>query len=320
MKLLGVVLVVFLCIGVACSFRHHSHHKPTASFNEHCRFQTDKGSYDLRLLLRDMNEKDWELRDQKSQASFFYNPCGGVHNDKCPKGSALCVVNDKAAIDFGQADNITWTESGAVDGVEITYGNGERCANDIPRKTLVQLTCSKPTKEPETHRTVITDFTHDECFITLKVTSPYGCPVEQLCSVYEKKECESSEGLCGWKDGACVFASSSCLQFGRHHLPVATFIALVSGTILVLSISCIACLCCCRRRRMRNRNVLPTTTTEKKCSRRKSKKSKKTDPQEEVQIPDTQFIYQPLQQYPGQYAQGYAFPMVQLGTPTIQNE
>jgi len=267
-----------------------------------------------------MNEKDWELRDQKSHSAYFYNPCGGVHNNHCPQGSAFCVVNDKAiAVDFGRADNISWVE-GTNGGVEITYGDGERCANDVPRKTMVQLSCSEPTKEKETHRTVITDLTYEECSITLKVTSPYGCPVEQLCSVYEKKECEASEGLCGWKDGACVYTSTSCLQFGRHHLPLVTFFALVTGSIIFLSISCVACMCCCRRRRNRRNSVLPTTT-EKKCCRKSSKKPKKTAPQEEeVQIPETQFIYQPMQQYPGQYAQGYAFPMVQLGVPTIQNE
>ncbi len=62
-------------------------------------------------FLRDMNGKDWELRDEKTQSTFFYNPCGGVHNKACPPGSALCEITNKdIAISYGSAAELTWAE------------------------------------------------------------------------------------------------------------------------------------------------------------------------------------------------------------------
>jgi len=326
MKVL-VLVALFLCVQAAFgSFRHHHHHKPSNSnskvSSDHgsCSYQTDKGSYDLRLMVRDIDGKDWELKDQATQASFFFSPCGGVHTEKCDKDAAMCLVNQDQAVDFGRADNISWAEH-PNGGVEITYGNGDACPNGVPRKTLVQLTCSKPTTDKDTHRTVITDFEVLPCQITLKMTSPYGCPVEELCSVYNEEECQASEGLCGWKNDACVYQSVSCFQVGRHHLPLGAFVGIIAAVPLLL-LTCIACCCCCRRRRMRKlqqQTELPTIN-------KKSKKAKKAEEEVvEAGIPETQFIYQPLQQYPGQYAQqGMAFPMVQLMpmqvAPSIQNE
>jgi len=58
-----------------------------------------------------MNGKDWELRDEKTQSTFFYNPCGGVHNKACPPGSALCEITNKdIAISYGSAAELTWAE------------------------------------------------------------------------------------------------------------------------------------------------------------------------------------------------------------------
>jgi len=321
---LVVVLALFLCVQVAFggSFRHHHHHKPSKDgSHDRCSYQTDKGSYDLRLFVRDMDGKDWEMKDQRTQSSFYFNPCGGVHTESCEEGSAMCVVKEgQAGVVFGRADNMTWSEH-PNGGVEITYANGDKCTNDVPRKTVVQLTCSKPTpQDKNSRRTAITDLDAEECLITLKVTSPYGCPVEELCPVYDEKECEASEGLCGWKDGSCVYQSVSCFQLGRHHLPLGAFVGIVAA-IPVLLLSCIACLCCCRRRRrmrrLQKQSELPTTN-------KKSNKTKRVEQVAEPAVPETQFIYQPLQQYPGQYAQGMAFPMVQLMpvqvAPSIQNE
>jgi hypothetical protein len=312
-----VLLGLFLCVQVAFGrWGHHQHHKPPSDSNPLCHFQTDKGSYDLRLLVRDMNNKDWELRDEKLKATFFFNPCGSVHNTECPEGSALCEITEKnIAIDFGRAENLTWAEAQDA-GVELSYSSGEPCANDVPRKTLVQLSCSKPTADKQTHRTVITDLTIDECLVTLKVSSPYGCPVEELCTVFDKKECEASEGLCGWAKGdKCVHTSTSCFAWGKHHIPIMSLLAIFIGTGLVAFFSCTVCVCACRRRRRNQKAVLPTT--------KKSKKASKKVVEEEVeqQIPEPQFIYQPMQQYPGQqYGQGFAYPMVQFVPTTIQNE
>jgi len=110
-----------------------------------------------------MNGKDWELRDEKTQSTFFYNPCGGVHNKACPPGSALCEITNKdIAISYGSAAELTWAEGMFVlklskiihlcpnylregqaetGSVELTYANGEKCDNGMARKTLVQMTC-----------------------------------------------------------------------------------------------------------------------------------------------------------------------------------
>jgi hypothetical protein len=278
-----------------------------------------------------MGKRDWELRDAAAKSTFFFNPCGGVHNKNCPQGSALCQINEKnIAVSFGRADNLTWAE--AENGVELTYANGEKCPSDVPRKTLVQLSCNKPTKDKESHRTVINDLTIEDCMITIKVSSPYGCPIEELCSVYDEKECEASEGLCGWKHDACTHTSTSCVRFGRHHISLLAFLGIVVATALTTLFTCMVCLCaCCRRRRrrcQRQNGILPSTN--KKCC--KSKKSEKVVEPEEQSVPEPQFIYQPLQQYPGQqYAQlnpygfqtkeGVAYPMVQfVPTTSIQNE
>lgn len=236
----------------------------------------------------------------------------------------MCVVkDDQAGVVFGSADNITWAEH-PNGGVEITYANGDKCSNGVPRKTLVQITCIKPTQDKTTHRTVITDLAVEDCLITFKLTSPYGCPVEELCTVYDEDECKASEGLCGWKDDACVYQSVSCFQIGRHHLSLGAFVAMVA-TVPLFLFTCLGCLCCCRRRRMRRlqqQSELPMTTIKKTKTNKKAKKVAEVAP-----IPETQFIYQPLQQaYPGQYAQGMSYPMVQLmpvqvAAPTsIQNE
>jgi len=277
--------------------------------------------------MRDMSNRDWELRDEAAKSTFFFNPCGGVHNKNCPGGSAVCQINEKnIAISFGRADNLTWAEA-ADNGVELTYANGEKCPSDVPRKTLVVLSCNKPTKDKETHRTVINDLTIEDCLITIKISSPYGCPIEELCTVYDEKECEASEGLCGWKNGNCSFTSTNCVRLGKHHISLLAFFGIVFATALTTFFTCAVCLCACcrRRRRCQQKGVLPTT---KKC--KKAKKAKKT---EEEPVPEPQFIYQPLQQYPGQqYAQlnpygfptkeGVSFPMVQFipTTTTVQNE
>jgi hypothetical protein len=318
MKVL-VVLALLFCVQAAFGrWGHHDHHHaPEADSQPACHFQTDKGSYDLRLMTRDLNKKDLELRSENLKTSFFYNPCGDVHNEKCPKGAALCEIDEKGvALSFGRADNLTWNEGQDL-GVELAYGGGDACANGIPRKTLVQFSCSRPTKEKETHRTVITDFSLKNCVVTMKVSSPYGCPVEELCTVYDKEECKNSEGLCEWnkKNGTCTYTSSSCFQFGKHHLSLFKLLALTFGVALATVFCCSACICVCRRRRQKKLS-LPVTSKTGKCKKsKKSKKSKKTEePAQEMQlIPEPQFIYQPLQQYPGQqYAQAYAVPMVQF--------
>lgn len=317
MKNLLVLLAIWLCIQSVIGFRHHEHHKPEGSKHSkgrHCSYQTDKGSYDLRLLVRDMNEKDWELKNQKNHYSFFFSPCGPVHNKDCGKDSAMCLINEKnIAVSFGKASNVTWSEMNSG-GVEIIYGDGEKCDNDVPRKTVVQLTCSKPTQDKETHRTVITDLSYEGCLVTFKISSPYGCPVEELCTVYDQKECEASEGLCGWKDGSCVFQSIDCWRIGKHHISATAFIAFVLGSTALFALTCLACCCCCshvRKRRRQRAGVLPTS----------AKKSNKEEEEFQQEVPETQFIYQPLQQYPGQYTPG-AFPMVQLVPMevSIQNE
>jgi len=326
MRTVSFFLVLFAAIVEVSGFGHHNHHKPPEYKDKQCHYQTDKGSYDLRLLVRDMNGKDWELRDERTQSTFFFNPCGGVHNTACPPGSALCeITNKKAAISYGNSQELTWAEGQADGTVELTYANGEKCDNGIPRKTLVQMTCSKPTSDKMSQQTVITDMTLDDCLVTLKLKSPYACAMEQLCTVYDKEECEASQGLCAWQkdhhNGKCVVTTASCFKIGRHHLSLAAVLG-IFGSLSVLALCGLTlCLCvCCARRRRARKMALPT-----------KKKSKTVKQQEEV--PSPQFIYQPLQQlqggYPGHYAElnpyglqlkdGVAIPMVQfLPNPSVQ--
>jgi len=317
-----IVLALFVAVAAASvHFGHHNHHKPPASHHESCHFQSEKGSYDLRLLVRDMNGKDWELRDEKTQSTFFFNPCGGVQNKACPAGSALCeITNKEMAVSYGSAEQMLWNEA-QENAVELSYANGEKCDNGVPRKTVVEMTCSKPTAERLT--TVITDMTIDDCMVTIKMTSPYACPVEQLCSVYSKEECEASQGLCAWEKthGAekCAVTTSSCFRFGKHHLSAAAVIgiALSMSVLACCGLSLCLCVCCARRRRLNKaKKALPT----------KAKKSKKAAKAQEMeQVPQPQFIYTPLQAlpsgYPGNYVEMNAFPQTVQFIPntSVQN-
>jgi len=313
MKLLCALFATLLLVAFASAesrFGHHNHHKPPSSEHKNCHYQSEKGSYDLRLLMRDMNGKDWELRDEKTQSTFFFNPCGGVQNKACPAGAALCeITNKQLAISYGDSAQLSWAEGHEDAGsVELTYANGEKCDNGIPRKALLQMTCSKPTADKMTQQTVITDMTIDECMVTLKMTSPYACAIEQLCSVYDKEECESSQGLCGWQlshddEGKCVVTTEDCFKFGRHHLSLPAVIGLFGGLSVLafcgLTLCC--CVCCARRRRQLRAKRAASLPT-------KAKKSKKTPKvaEEMQELPQPQFIYQPLQQmqgYPGAYAE-----------------
>jgi len=325
--LVAVLFVAFLV--VASSFGHHNHHKPPKTGQKQCHYQTDKGSFDLRLLVRDMNGKDWELRDERTQSTFFFNPCGGVHNPACPPDSALCeITNKQLAISYGSAAELTWAE-GHEDSVELTYANGEKCDNGVARKTLVQMTCSKPTTDKMSQLTVITDMTIDDCLLTLKLKSPYACAVEQLCTVFDKEQCESSQELCAWRKdhhtGKCVVTTSDCFKIGRHHLSFPAVVG-IFGSLSLLAfcgLTLCLCVCCIRRRKLRRAaKTLPT-------------KTKNVDKQEDLEeVPQPQFIYQPMQQlqgaYPGNYAElnpyglqlkdGMAIPMVQFVPNTsVQN-
>jgi len=322
-----IVFGALLLVALASASEHwglHNHHKPGPTAHKSCQYQTDKGSYDLRLLVRDMNGKDWELRDEKTQSTFFFNPCGGVHNKACPPGTALCeVTNKEMAISYGNAAELTWAE-GQEESVELTYANGEKCNDGMARKTLVQMTCSKPTSDKMTQQTVITDMSIDECMVTLKMKSPYACAVEQLCSVYDKEECESSQGLCAWdskqENGKCALATSSCFRFGRHHLSAAAVIGLFGGVSVLAFCGLTLCLCVCcarRRRRLAANKTLPT----------KAKTSKKVakDETEMEELPQPSFVYQPLQQlqgYPGNFAEMNPYAQVQfvpIPSTTVQN-
>jgi hypothetical protein len=324
MRLVTAFALLVLFVALASSethYGHHNHHKPPTSDYKNCHYQTDKGSYDLRLLMRDMNGKDWELRDEKTGSTFFFNPCGGVQNKACPAGAALCEITDKdqnMAISYGNAAEITWAE-GQENSVELTYANGEKCDNGIPRKALLQMTCSKPTADKMTQQTVITDMTLDDCMVTLKMQSPYACAVEQLCSIYDKEECEASQGLCAWqhehdKAGKCAVTTTDCFQFGRHHLSLVAVIGLFGGiSVLAFCGMTLCCCVCCARRRRANIRTLPT----------KVKKSKAAKEQEMQEVPQPQFIYQPLQQiqgYPGNYTEFNPYAQVQfIPNTSVQN-
>lgn len=320
-----MVLLAAAIVVVSAGFGRHNHHKPPHSKDKQCHYQTDKGSYDLRLLMRDMNGKDWELRDERTQSTFFFNPCGGVHNTACPPGSALCEITDKqVAVSYGNAKELTWAEGQEEGSVELTYANGEKCDNGVPRKTLVQMTCSKPTADKMSQQTVITDMTIDDCLVTLKLKSPYACAVEQLCTVYDKEECEASQGLCTWQkdhdNGKCVVTTAGCFKIGRHHLSLAAVLGIFGSLSVLAFCGLTLCLCVCCRRRRNRKTTLPT-----------KKEAAKQDVEE---LPEPQFIYQPLQQlqggYPGHYAElnpyglqlkdGVAIPMVQfVPNTTVQN-
>jgi len=320
-----LVLLAAAIVVVSAGFGRHNHHKPPHSKDKQCHYQTDKGSYDLRLLMRDMNGKDWELRDERTQSTFFFNPCGGVHNTACPPGSALCEITDKqVAVSYGNAKELTWAEGQEEGSVELTYANGEKCDNGVPRKTLVQMTCSKPTADKMSQQTVITDMTIDDCLVTLKLKSPYACAVEQLCTVYDKEECEASQDLCTWQkdhdNGKCVVTTAGCFKIGRHHLSLAAVLGIFGSLSVLAFCGLTLCLCVCCRRRRNRKTTLPT-----------KKEAAKQDVEE---LPEPQFIYQPLQQlqggYPGHYAElnpyglqlkdGVAIPMVQfVPNTTVQN-
>jgi len=323
-----VAALLVAALVVVSGFGHHNHHKPPKSSQQQCHYQTDKGSYDLRLLVRDMNGKDWEMRDDRTQSTFFFNPCGGVHNPACPPGSALCeITNKQVAISYGGAAELTWAE-GHEDSVELSYANGEKCDNGAPRKTLVQMSCSKPTTDKMSQLTVITDMSIDDCLVTLKLKSPYGCAVEQLCTIFDKEQCESSQELCSWqKDhhtGKCVVTTTDCFKIGRHHLSFPAVVG-IFGSLSVLAfcgLTLCLCVCCIRRRKLRRARTLPT-------------KTKTVGKQEDLEeVPQPQFIYHPMQQlqgaYPGNYAElnpyglqlkdGVAIPMVQFVPNTsVQN-
>jgi hypothetical protein len=326
------VLFVAALVAVSASWGHHNHHKPPPSPEKQCHYQTEKGSYDLRLLMRDMNGKDWELRDERTQSTFFFNPCGGVHNPACPPGSALCeITNKQEAMSYGNAAELTWAE-GHEDSVELTYANGEKCDNGMPRKTLVQMTCSKPTSDKMTQLTVITDMSIDDCLVTLKMKSPYACAIEQLCTVFDKEQCEASQDLCAWRKdhhkGKCVVTTTSCFKIGRHHLSFPAVLGLLASLSVLgfCGLTLCLCVCCVRRRRSRrSRRTLPTKT---------AKTVAKEEPTAVEEFPQPQFIYQPMQQlqgaYPGHYAElnpyglqlkdGVAIPMVQFVPNTsVQN-
>jgi len=314
----GVLLLVALA-AASEQFGRHNHHKPGKTA-QNCQYQSEKGSYDLRLLVRDMNGKDWELRDEKTQSTFFFNPCGGVHNKACPPGTALCeVTNKEIAISYGNAAELTWAE-GQEDSVELMYANGEKCNDGMARKTLVQMTCSKPTSDKMTQQTVMTDMSIDECMVTLKMKSPYACAIEQLCSVYDKEECEASQGLCAWdskqENGKCAITTSGCFRFGRHHLSAAAVIALFGGVSVLAFCGLTLCLCVCcarRRRRLAANNTLPT----------KAKKSKKAVKETEMEeLPQPSFVYQPLQQlqgYPGSFAEMNPYGQAQVQFVAVPN-
>jgi len=296
---------------------YHKHHNGKSSS---CHFQNDKSTFDLRLLMRDMNGKDWELIDESTKTTFLFNPCKPVTDDRCPTNSALCAVEDTTAVSFGMADQKQWTE--VENGVEISYAGGSDCSNGVPRKTVMQLLCSQPSMDQTTHKTVLTEFKSEECMVTASITSPYGCPVEQLCSVYGQPECEASEGLCNWKEGKCAHSASNCVKFGRHHLSFAAIFGIV-GSISALALCGLsACLCMCfvRRRRIlrqRRQTALPV-----------AKKAKSVETEEQLEMPQmSSIVYQPMQQMGVPFPQIYN-PMVfqtregvvQFMPTSIQNE
>jgi len=314
-KLLVVVTFVTLFICLVAGGITHNHHHPPGSKHKQCHFQTEKASYDLRLLVREMNKQDWSMVDEKTQSTFFFNPCGGVHNPLCPEDSALCEITDKnAAISFGSSKDMTWAE--AENGVELTYANGELCNNDVPRKTLVQMTCNEPTSDKTTQTSVITEIALDTCLVVIRIKSPYACPVEQLCTVFNKDQCESSEGLCNWShhNNTCAISSTPCFRFGRHHLSAAAVVGIFAslGILFLCGLSLCVCACCIRRRR-RERALLPThkrsKTIKKKVPKKKVVEPVKEEEQENVipmtEMPAPQYIYQPLNPYSGMpYSQG----------------
>jgi len=319
-KLLFCVgFLLFIQVALASfGYRQH-HHAPHSEFKK-CHWQAAKGSFDLRLLMRDMNNKDWVLRDQRTQSTFSFSPCGGVQNPACPPGTALCEITEKnIAVSWGQASNISWAELHDTVGVELSYANGELCDNDVPRKTVIEMSCSKPTETETTFSTVITDMTIDSCLITIKVTSPYGCPLEELCTVYKKETCTESEGLCHWKDEKCEVTTSPCLMWGRHHLSPAAMLGVMASLAVLFSCGCLLCVCTCvkRRRTLRRKAQLPTTS-------KKQKKNKKNATPTTPAVPEPQFIYQPMQQLQplsgGQFAQlhPYGFNSEENGFPMVQ--
>jgi len=344
MKQFVILLALFFFVQLALGRYGHHHHHSVSHENKKCHFQTDKGSFDLRLLMRDMNGKDWELRDAESKSTFFFNPCGAVHNDACPSGAALCQITDKnIAISFGSAEDLTWAEI-PEQGVELSYANGEKCDNGIPRKTVVQMTCGKPTAEKDSHQTVITGISLNECLVTLTVKSPYGCPVEQFCTVFDAAECKASESLCNWSEKddkeTCKPATTACLQFGSHHISVHAIVAIMScfGVLGLCLASVCLCGCCMKRRQRvlrRRRRVLPTTNNKKQKKSASKKVVEQPVEEEPVNIPPPEFIYQPMQQLPpmgAAYAQlnpyqwmqaqegGVAIPMVQfVPSYSVQN-
>lgn len=89
--------------------------------------------------------------------------------------------------------------------------------------------------------------------------------------------------------------TASCFKIGRHHLSLPAVLGIFGSVSLLALCGLTLCLCVCCVRRKNRKAALPTKRT---------KKTTKQQPQED--LPQPQFIYQPLQQL-----QGSVFPVSQ---------
>jgi len=255
--------------------------------------------------------------------------------DACPEDAAFCSATGAAmGVSYGNVSLASW--SYGDDGLEVLYPNGDMCSSGVPRKTLIKVSCEYP-GSLESYQSALVGMEVEDCMVTLRIRSAYGCSVDQFCSAASSDACRESEGLCHWDHHSQTCEKQegeSCVKYGHHHIPVVTLVCVALGLSSLGLCFCCLCVRACRKRRLgrirrcRRRSIIPAPKAAPKDVEAVPLQTLSTEQQPEDAL-YPQIIYQPQQQMTvGPYVQlhpysfhttseGMAVPMMHFVAPPV---
>jgi hypothetical protein len=141
----------------------------------------DGSKYDLSPLRR--TSKPFSHLDQYGN-QWFFNVCDNLQSSnvpQCPADAFVCKVPAGTAVGLNAGKVGLWSDhvNGPSKGVEIVYGDGDKCDTNVPRKTTFEFVCDEIAPNQRNPHKILTvekvEIDTDKCYTVFTVKSPFAC-------------------------------------------------------------------------------------------------------------------------------------------------
>jgi hypothetical protein len=148
--------------------------------NPVCKYTaTDGSQYDLTPLKR--TTTPFFHMDQNGN-KWYFNVCGELKGlqvtPQCPPESYVCEIPKGTSFGVNAGKVGLWSDYAptASKGVEIVYGDGDKCETSVPRKTTFEFVCDESENLLSVDK-VVTDT--DKCYSVITVKSQFACKINE---------------------------------------------------------------------------------------------------------------------------------------------